>query len=243
MSRDLPLNPNLEHLKKQAKALLAKLRQQKADATLVDAQHALAREYGFPSWPKLKAQVEGEGGRGPENGDQVPSVTDPQSSTADPRSPIPAQSSLFARFTMALRQALFFSRYESATLGRLVIRPEHVLLGVIRGDGRSSRDLWKTAGVTLDEARAAVVDPNEPRDEVVEPVQIPFQSATKALFAAAAAEADRLGHGRIATAHVVLALMREEGAASSFLRSRGVTLETARVAAALAESPLAGEDS
>ena len=55
MSRDLPSNPNLEHLKKQAKALLEKLRQRNADATLVDAQHALAREYGFTSWPKLKA--------------------------------------------------------------------------------------------------------------------------------------------------------------------------------------------
>ena len=233
MSRDLPPNPNLEHLKKQAKALLDKLRQQNADATLVDAQHVLAREYGFPSWPKLKADIEsrdaGPGTRDPNSGSRIP---DPGSRT-----------SLFDRFTMALKQALFFSRYESATLGRLRIRPEHVLLGIIRGDGRSSRDLWKTTGVTLDEARTAMVDPSEPRDEVVEPVQIPFQDATKALFTAATQEADRLGHQRVATAHVVLALLREEGAASSFLRSRGVTIETARAAAAMAESPLAGEDS
>ena len=228
MSRDLPPNPNLEHLKKQAKALLEKLRQRNADATLVDAQHTLAREYGFPSWPKLRAHVEAVGNAAPE----------PAPTAGAPKSP-----SLFDRFTMATRQALFYSRYESATLGRLSIRPEHVLLGVIRGDGRSSRDLWKTSGVTLDEARAAVVDPNEPRDEVVEPVQIPFQSATKALFTAAAGEADRLGHERIATAHVVLAMLREEGAASSFLRTRGITLEAASAAAAMAESPTAGEDS
>jgi len=118
-----------------------------------------------------------------------------------------------------------------------------VLLGVIRGDGRSSRDLWKTTGVTLEEARSAVVVPDEPREVIVEPVQIPFQDATKAVFTAAAEEADRLGHAKIATAHVVAALMREESAASSFLRSRGITIETARAAAAMAESPLAGEDS
>ena len=223
MSRDLPPNPNLEHLKKQAKVLLDKLRQRNADATLVDAQHALAREYGFPSWPKLKAHV--EAGAGDLGSGTIPTA------------------SIFDRLTMTARRALFFSRYESAEQGRLSIRPEHVLLGVIRADGRSSRDLWKTANVTLDEARAAVVDPNEPRDAVVEPVQIPFQEATKALFTAAAQEADRLGHTRIATAHVVLALMREDGAASSFLRNRGITLETARAAAAMAESPLAGEDS
>ena len=229
MSRDLPPNPNLEHLKKQAKALLENLRQQNPNATLVDAQHALAREYGFPSWPKLKTHVEASGDQG--------------SGTGDPQSPIPSRTPLFDRFTMATRQALFFSRHEASLLGRLRIRPEHVLLGVIRGDGRSSRDLWKTTGVTLNEARSAVVVPDEPREVIVEPVEIPFQEATKAVFTAAAEEADRLGHAKIATAHVVAALMREESAASSFLRSRGITIETARAAAAMAESPLAGEDS
>lgn len=68
MSRDLPPNPNLEHLKKQAKALLEKLRQQNADATLVDAQHALAREYGFASWPKLKAHVDAVAASAPGDG-------------------------------------------------------------------------------------------------------------------------------------------------------------------------------
>jgi hypothetical protein len=60
MSRDLPARPNLDHLKKQAKELLRTLKEQDPDAQLVDAQHALAREYGFPSWPRLKAHVESE---------------------------------------------------------------------------------------------------------------------------------------------------------------------------------------
>ncbi len=54
MSRQLPEKPNLEHLKKQAKELLNRTRQGK----LADAQHALANEYGFPTWAKLKAHVE-----------------------------------------------------------------------------------------------------------------------------------------------------------------------------------------
>ena len=60
MSRDLPARPNLDHLKKQAKELLQTLREQDPDAQLSDAQHALAREYGFGSWPRLKAHVESE---------------------------------------------------------------------------------------------------------------------------------------------------------------------------------------
>ena len=60
MSLELPAKPNLEHLKEQAKDLLRKLRQTEAGAStiLADAQHTLAREYGFASWPKLKAHVE-----------------------------------------------------------------------------------------------------------------------------------------------------------------------------------------
>ena len=58
MSRDLPARPNLEHLRKQAKDRLRDLRLQNADAKLADAQHAVARDYGFVSWPQLKAYTE-----------------------------------------------------------------------------------------------------------------------------------------------------------------------------------------
>jgi ankyrin repeat protein len=74
MSRELPKKPNLEHLKKQAKDLLDLVQQGDAAATerfrslvsfsapaslkLADAQYAIARDYGFASWPKLKEHVE-----------------------------------------------------------------------------------------------------------------------------------------------------------------------------------------
>jgi hypothetical protein len=80
--RRLPSNPNLDHLKYQAKDLLKehaartpgaaqRIREfhprfgRATDAeifdaklSLSDAQLAIAREYGFPSWPRLKAHVE-----------------------------------------------------------------------------------------------------------------------------------------------------------------------------------------
>lgn len=48
-------NPDLEQLKRQAKELLETM----PGAKLADAQFRLAREYGFESWPKLKAAVDG----------------------------------------------------------------------------------------------------------------------------------------------------------------------------------------
>jgi hypothetical protein len=53
MTRELPEKPNLEYLKKEAKELLRDMRQGK----LADAQHALANQYGFATWAKLKAHV------------------------------------------------------------------------------------------------------------------------------------------------------------------------------------------
>ncbi|HYK37259.1 ankyrin repeat domain-containing protein [Alloacidobacterium sp.] len=53
MSRTLPQKSNLEHLRKQAKALLHTMPQGK----LADAQHALANEYGFATWAELKSHV------------------------------------------------------------------------------------------------------------------------------------------------------------------------------------------
>jgi len=58
MTRTLPPHPNLDHLKKQAKDVLHKMKQENFAAKLADAQFAIAREYGFASWPKLKAYVE-----------------------------------------------------------------------------------------------------------------------------------------------------------------------------------------
>ena len=56
MSKQLPDNPNLEHLKNEAKAL-----KKQTGVRLAEAQLQVAREYGFLSWSKLKRHVEGYG--------------------------------------------------------------------------------------------------------------------------------------------------------------------------------------
>jgi len=53
-SGKLPDNPSLQQLRKQAKELYTL----GAHPNLAAAQHALAQQYGFPSWPKMKFAVE-----------------------------------------------------------------------------------------------------------------------------------------------------------------------------------------
>lgn len=54
----LPERPSLEQLRKQARERLRVLRVTTEGATLADAQFALARDYGFESWPRLVHHVE-----------------------------------------------------------------------------------------------------------------------------------------------------------------------------------------
>jgi ankyrin repeat protein len=56
--RRLPERPSLEQLRKQAKEHLATLRAGDPSVNLAAAQHALAREYGFDSWPTLLHHIE-----------------------------------------------------------------------------------------------------------------------------------------------------------------------------------------
>jgi bifunctional DNase/RNase len=89
MSKSLPVNPSLEHLKNEAKALLKahedgaaavcsilKLLQRfskasdreilGAEVSLQEVQFALALEYGFASWPDLKKHVTAMSAKAPE---------------------------------------------------------------------------------------------------------------------------------------------------------------------------------
>jgi hypothetical protein len=67
--RQLPERPNLDQLRRQAKELhrgaasgepaaVRRIRAAGTRTSLAAAQHAIARDYGFPSWARLKAEVE-----------------------------------------------------------------------------------------------------------------------------------------------------------------------------------------
>jgi hypothetical protein len=57
-ARSLPARATLEHLKSQAKQRLRTMRSHDSAARLSEAQLLVARDYGFPSWRKMKSYVE-----------------------------------------------------------------------------------------------------------------------------------------------------------------------------------------
>src|SRR5262245_19563887 len=56
----LPLRASLEHLRNEAKQRLKTMRAQDPAARLADAQLAVARDYGFASWRRLKAALDAQ---------------------------------------------------------------------------------------------------------------------------------------------------------------------------------------
>jgi hypothetical protein len=55
--RQLPQQPHIEHLKKEAKQRFALLRARASGTRLADAQYWLAQDYGFVNWRALKEEV------------------------------------------------------------------------------------------------------------------------------------------------------------------------------------------
>jgi hypothetical protein len=225
MSRDLPAMPNLEYLKKQAKKRLHELQQGSPDTKLADAQHAIAKEYGFTSWEHLRTQV--VSGRGGGGGTTVAVDALPDFE--------------FQRYTPRARQALFFSRYEAAQLGSVRIEPQHILLGVIRAGYTLMRPIFEPADLSLEGARAEVVSGNDLRGVSPLPssVEVPFSNETKQILLSAVEEAGRLSHRDIGMSHMLLGILRDErSVAASVLNRRGLHRDAIQKAAV----SLAGED-
>ena len=198
----LPRRPSLTHLRKQAKDLLRRLRQQNPDTTLAEAQHAVAREYGFDSWPKLKTQVERL-------------VALPQPVT-------------FHRYTPKAREAVFFSRFEASQRGSRTLEPEHIVLGLIRASqGLKSKMFDKTS---VSPQRAAGETPAEqPNASRLLTNRVSTGERAQQVFRAAAEEADLLKHHDIGLVHILLGVLRApDSVATALLDPMGIHLESVR---------------
>jgi hypothetical protein len=198
----LPRRPSLTHLRKQAKDLLRRLRQQNPDTTLAQAQHAVAREYGFDSWPKLKAQVERL-------------VALPQAET-------------FQRYTPKAREAVFFSRFEASQRGSRTLEPEHIVHGLIRASQGLKSKMFDAASVSRQLAPGETPG-EQPNPHLLLTNRVSTGERARQVFRAAAEEADLLKHHDIGLVHVLLGVLcAADSAATALLDRMGIRLESVR---------------
>jgi hypothetical protein len=237
MTRDLPQFPNLDHLRKQAKLRLREMRQRNPNAKLSESQHAVAGDYGFPSWAKLKAHIEtlpprpetelaaATGFRGT-GGGQANVVEAPVA-----ESPGPA---LFPRFTEQSRRLIFFARYFAARRGGPQIEPEDLLLA-LREEDPSLIDRFLFGSASAEFLGREVERRAEIPEGLPPSARIPLSSQSRRILEAAAAEADALHHEKIKPGHFLLgALQQTESQVLSVLEAamaeRGIQPDQARAA-------------
>ena len=196
MSR-LPYRPSLDHLRKQARERLRQLRQQNPGARLAEAQHAIAREYGFASWPKLKRSV-----------------------TMLAALPPPIT---FQRYTTRAREAVFFARVEASRSGSATIEPEHVLLGAMRASNGQAGRLFD--GLALDAARAELLPAARPQELPSPEARIATGARATQVFRGAAAAADARQHPQVGLVHLVLGVLGDDGSrAARLLVREGISI-------------------
>ncbi|SFE10156.1 DUF3471 domain-containing protein [Methylobacterium sp. 13MFTsu3.1M2] len=121
-ARTLPNRPNLEHLRNEAKAHLKTLRASVPTAKLAAAQRDVARDYGFASWRRLRAEVEKRTGQ-TDPGSPADKVRRLKAEQALPRTPVPmdpAELDQFVGFYQFGQNRIFtVERDEDGLMARL----------------------------------------------------------------------------------------------------------------------------
>jgi ATP-dependent Clp protease ATP-binding subunit ClpA len=152
----------------------------------------------------------------------------------------------FDKFTERARRVLQYAPEEAQRLDHNAIRPEHLLLGLVReGEGVAAKVLGEL-GVQLDGLRSAVEDALGRGDATSEPASgaaaLGLTDEAKRAIELSVDEARRLQHHFIGTEHLLLGLARE-GGSKRVLESLGVGLDAvrARVAAIVSQSRTYGQ--
>ncbi|MEX5635030.1 Clp protease N-terminal domain-containing protein [Parafrankia sp. FMc2] len=135
---------------------------------------------------------------------------------------------MFERFTDSARQTIFLAEEESRGLGHDRIDTEHLLLGLVREDTGPASLVLSSFGLTLADARSAVVaavgasrPPSRERN--------PFTPRAQAVLRASLPESQALHHVYVGSGHLLLGLLvANDGRTAEFLTRLGISAEEAR---------------
>jgi ATP-dependent Clp protease ATP-binding subunit ClpC len=134
---------------------------------------------------------------------------------------------MFERFTDRARQVMVVAQDEARELGHPFIRPEHLALGLLQGNGVAARAL-SDFGVTYAEMRSRIVAAT-PAGEALTGERLPFTPESKKVLELSLREALRLNHKYIGTEHMLLGLLRMDEQLAADLFAVNLELLRARV--------------
>ena len=128
---------------------------------------------------------------------------------------------MFERFTESARQVVVLAQEEARKLRHGYIGTEHLLLGLMRENGRAATTLG-SHGVELQPVRDWVVEHIGEGDEEPPAGQLPLTPRMKRILEISLEDAETLGHHAIGTQHLLIALLHEgQGVALHVLSGLG----------------------
>jgi ATP-dependent Clp protease ATP-binding subunit ClpA len=143
---------------------------------------------------------------------------------------------MFERYTEKARRCIFFARYEASQFGSPYIDSGHFLLGLIREERALLQSFTSANLVELRKEIEETASPI-PRQHVSTSVDLPLSTPLKRALVYASEEAEALHSGQIASAHLVLGLLRSpESLIPKLMHKYGITRESALVG--IAPEPL-----
>jgi ATP-dependent Clp protease ATP-binding subunit ClpA len=118
---------------------------------------------------------------------------------------------MFERYTEKSRRVIFFARYEASQYGSPYIETEHLLLGLLRENAALTRVVLPSK-TSIDAIRQQIAEHATRREKTSTSIDLPLSNESKRVLAHAAEEAERLQSKHIGSEHLLLGLLRENGA-------------------------------
>jgi ATP-dependent Clp protease ATP-binding subunit ClpC len=133
---------------------------------------------------------------------------------------------MFDRYTENARRTIAFGRHEANQFGSPYIETEHLLLGLLRGDGALANRFLPSG---VESIRKQIEGNTSPAEKVSASADLPLSYACKRALAYGSEEAQRLNHKHIGTEHLLLGILREDQSfAAQLLHGQGVSLDSVR---------------
>ena len=135
----------------------------------------------------------------------------------------------FERFTERAKKTLTLAQEEAERWGHSYIGTEHLLLGLLRGEGSLAHRVLRNLDVDVAKVRQRIDEVLARQDEAAAVRQIVPTSRVKKVIELSFEEARRMGHKSVGTEHLLLGLLIEgEGIGAHVLEDLGVTLDRVR---------------
>jgi ATP-dependent Clp protease ATP-binding subunit ClpC len=135
---------------------------------------------------------------------------------------------MFERYTPSARQVVAFANEEARAMRHSALGGEHLLLGVLLDDvGHGGRTL-RGLGLSAEQVRGRIAELAPPASSPTAGT-IPFTPRAQQILTRADGESRGLGHDRVGTEHILLALAREpDGIAARILGEHHLGAEAVR---------------